>query len=94
MKKENTLKKYRFEIDKIDEKILSLLAKRINISKKIGEHKLKNGLPIVDKKRKSEIFEKLQKTASKKTLSDELVKNIYKIIHDSSVDLQKNIKKL
>ena len=50
------LVKLRGEINKLDNKLINLLKKRFEISKKVGKYKLKKGLAVEDKKREKEIF--------------------------------------
>lgn len=52
------LEQYREEIEKIDEQLFNLLAKRMNVSMRIGEYKKENNLPIFDAKREEELKEK------------------------------------
>jgi monofunctional chorismate mutase len=47
----------REEIDDIDEKIVSLIEKRMTLSQKVGEYKDANHLPILDKKREDDIVQ-------------------------------------
>lgn len=53
------LKKYRQIIDEIDEQILALYLKRMEISHQIGILKKELNLPIYDKKREAEIIASL-----------------------------------
>lgn len=52
------LEQWRKEIDEIDGSMAELFGKRMAIVEKIGVYKKKNGLPIDDKKRESEVIEK------------------------------------
>lgn len=53
------LKKYRQSIDEIDEQILVLYLKRMEVSHQIGVLKKELNLPVCDKKRESEIISSL-----------------------------------
>lgn len=53
------LKKYRQIIDEIDEQILALYLKRMEISHQIGILKKELNLPVCDKKREAEIIASL-----------------------------------
>jgi chorismate mutase len=46
----------RRQIDRIDTEILHLLQERLEIARKIGEVKLKSGLPVYDPKREEEVL--------------------------------------
>lgn len=55
-----TLKHLRQEITQIDHDIISLLSKRMFVSKRIAEHKKENNLPIFDPKREKELLDNYQ----------------------------------
>lgn len=52
------LLEYRKEIEKIDSELIELLVQRMELSKKIGDFKRENGLPIFDPKREEELKQK------------------------------------
>jgi chorismate mutase/prephenate dehydratase len=59
------LKKLREQIDKIDNEILKLLNKRMEIVKKVGELKNSSNAPIYRPEREKEIIERLTKLSKK-----------------------------
>ena len=61
------IKTLRGEIDAIDEKILSLLNKRISFVKKIGKLKEKKGIESFDPAREENILSKIARLNSKDT---------------------------
>lgn len=75
------IKDLRKQIDEIDESIVTLLAKRMERVKKIGQLKKKNNIPALDESR----FKKVIK--SKKGF----VKKIWEIIHEEALKIEKNI---
>lgn len=75
------IKDLRAQIDEIDESIVTLLAKRMKIVKKIGQLKKKNRIPVLDKSRFKKVME------SKKGF----VKKIWEIIHNESLKIEQNI---
>ena len=79
----------RKEIDVIDEKLVDLLARRIEIVKKIGEFKKQNNLPVLDKNRFAKVLEKVEKTAIQQGLSPDFVKELYEVIHKYSCEVEK-----
>ena len=79
----------RKNIDKLDEQIVELLAKRIEIVKKIGEFKKQNNLPIVDKNRFDKVLERVEKKAIQRGLSPNFVKELYEVIHKYSCEVEK-----
>jgi chorismate mutase len=74
------LAKYRKKVDKINIKILKLLAKRLKITKKIGEYKKANNIKIFNSNREKEIYQTLEKQAEKYNLDKHYVKKVFKII--------------
>ena len=85
----NELKTFRRKIDKIDNKIIILLEKRFEVSRKIRRHKLKNNLSIEDKKREKEIFVPKTKNSS---FSDNFIKKLFNLIFDESKRIQRDIR--
>ncbi|MBI4038449.1 chorismate mutase [Candidatus Daviesbacteria bacterium] len=85
----NELEDWRKQIDSIDEKILNLLAKRMNISGKIGKFKKEKNVSLLDKKRLEEILTSNVKTGEKLGLSKDLIKNLLHLIHKYSLEIQK-----
>lgn len=60
------LENLRNEVSSLDENILELLQKRLEITDKIGKYKSENNLPIFQKSREKEILEKISKNFSDK----------------------------
>ncbi|MBS7637138.1 chorismate mutase [Candidatus Bathyarchaeota archaeon] len=79
----------RKKIDEIDEKILLLLKKRIEIAKKIGEEKRKQGIPLRDSERENEKYRQITEKALKLKLNLDIIKKIYQEIISMSVQAQK-----
>ena len=75
------LEKLRKQIDKIDSSIVTLLAKRMEIVKKVGKLKKKNKLPPLDNKRWKEIIR------TKKGF----IKKIWEIIHDEALKIERSV---
>ncbi len=72
---------HRKKIDKIDNKIMKLLEKRLESARKIGKYKKKHGIKIIDRKREKEI---LLDRVKKSKLSKDFTKRLFSvIIHES-----------
>ena len=56
-----TLDDLRLKINHIDEAMLELFKERMAVSKKIGTLKKQAGLPVFDKKREDDVYERLEK---------------------------------
>lgn len=78
----------RRQIDGIDEQLLTLLAKRMRISKEIGVYKKEHNMPILQSPRYSEILEKRSSMGSQMDLNPDFVKEVLKSIHEESVRQQ------
>lgn len=74
------LKKLRQEIDKIDKKLLKILAERFALTNEVGRYKKKHKLGVCDSQREKEMFKKRNLWAKKFNLDQNLVKEIFKLI--------------
>ena len=83
---ENNLKELRLEIDKVDEGIVELLAKRMELVQKVKVIKYENKLMYFDKDRYQEILRKRSKKGEELGLSPEYVRQIFNHIHKESLD--------
>lgn len=82
------LTELRFEIDRIDTELLSLLSRRMQISREIGIYKKENGLSVLQSKRYNELLDNRAKKGSELELDPDFVKAVLRTIHDESVRLQ------
>lgn len=87
------LSNIRCEINKIDQEILFLLSKRKKIVTQIVQKKIINNIPIQDVKREKELLNNLKSLCKKYFLNKNYIIEIFKIIVEDSVMLQKKIKK-
>jgi chorismate mutase len=76
--------KYRKQIDKINNKILKLLSKRMKVSEKIGECKKVRNAPIRDEKREKELLNMISKQAKKHKLDEKFIEDVFQIILSES----------
>lgn len=84
----NELEDWRKQIDNIDEKILILLAKRMDLSSKIGKFKKEKKISLFDKKRLKEILASNIKKGETHGLSKDFIKSLLHLIHKYSLDKQ------
>jgi chorismate mutase len=84
-----SLEKFRKEIEKTNLQILRLLAKRNKISKKIGEYKKKNKIPITDKKQEKKVFAKIKVQSKRLGLNQRFTKDVFKKIVKESKKVQR-----
>jgi monofunctional chorismate mutase len=78
----------REEIDEIDEKIITLLKSRMDLSKEVGELKAALHIPVEDKGREEEIIQRLGELADG-NLKEEQLMRIFTAVFKSSKQIQK-----
>jgi chorismate mutase len=86
------MKEVRRKIDAIDKKLIVLLAERAELSVQLGKIKKQKGLPVSDKKRETEIIEKIRKLAKKHDLNPLFIKKLYTDIIKESKRIQSHEK--
>ncbi|MFA5493069.1 MAG: chorismate mutase [Bacteroidales bacterium] len=79
-----SIENYRVEIDEIDQEMMELFKKRMSVSKKIGQYKKLNQLPIFDEKRENDIL-----LVRKNLLNDEKLWPYYEVFIKQIFDLSK-----
>ena len=67
------LKELRNKINEIDEELLSLYLKRMDISKQIGQYKKEHNLPIYDSKREEELINYLLNKINNNELKEQIL---------------------
>ncbi len=82
------LQELRSQIDSIDDELLNLLAKRSEVSSKIGNIKKENNLAVLQLDRWNTILSNHIKKGKSLGLKEELVKEIFELIHKDSIDRQ------
>lgn len=82
------IEKLRKQIDSADQKLISILSKRMYVSKKVGLLKKKTKSNVLDSKREKIVLDKISRM-SKNKLSSKFAINIYKLILAESKRLQK-----
>lgn len=85
------LKYWRAEIDLIDEQILGLLGKRMQLSREIGAFKRERDLCIVQPNRFRALLQRRLEIGKGLGLSEELVLKLFSQIHEESVHLQHHL---
>jgi chorismate mutase-like protein len=80
---EPTLATLREQIDRLDDRILELMAERVRVAMRIGELKAKEGLPIYDPERERSIYLRLCQRALA-PLTPDVVRRIFERIVDET----------
>lgn len=81
----------RRRIDELDEDLLRLLVKRMEISKSIGIYKREHGMPILQSARYNDLLNRRIQQASKIGLNEICIKAIWEAIHEESIRQQLEI---
>lgn len=82
------LSKFRERIDELDFQLLDLLKKRMDVSSEIGAWKQNNKVSILQPERWSAILKRANDYAAEIGLSSEFIDQLFKAIHDESIDRQ------
>ena len=83
-----SLKPIREEIDKIDEQLAELFAKRMECSRKVAEYKIEHGMEVVNRAREAEVIES---AAEKAGVYGNSARQLYSTILELSRALQYDI---
>lgn len=78
----------RHEIDNLDNDLLEVLAKRMQVSREIGLYKKEHRMPILQAKRYDSIMNSLVKTAMEMGMSADFMRTVFAAIHEESVRQQ------
>jgi chorismate mutase len=79
----------RSQIDVIDDNIVDLLAKRMEISAEIGRCKSESNIAVFQPDRWQKVLESVSSQAESLGLDQSAVREIFKIIHQQSIDRQR-----
>lgn len=83
----------RRQIDQIDNELIELLGKRMDISREIGSYKKEHNIPIVQAARYDDIMRSRVLAAKSMGMSEEFMRQILSSIHEESVRIQLEISK-
>lgn len=75
-------------VDEIDTELLSILAKRMRISKEIGQYKKEHNMPVLQTNRYDEILAKRSNQAKEIGVESHFLKKIFEAIHEESIRKQ------
>ncbi|MEC8265370.1 MAG: chorismate mutase [Pseudomonadota bacterium] len=89
MKKFNTIKEIRDEIDELDLRIIELISKRKNLVFEVV--KLKSKDQIVDKERIDQILQKLNLEAKKRGIPEVLVERLWRVMIETFIEYEMQI---
>ncbi|MEM9855810.1 MAG: bifunctional 3-deoxy-7-phosphoheptulonate synthase/chorismate mutase type II [Bacteroidota bacterium] len=87
----NKLDELRNKIDSVDHDIIENLATRVKLIEEIGDYKEQNNVAVLQLERWNEILKSRKNWAEKVGLSQEVITEIYTLIHADSVKRQTEI---
>jgi chorismate mutase len=82
------LKHLRGEIDQVDDQVLVLLAKRMQIARQIGEHKRNIGIDYLQIERWKKVVEDRLRKGEQLGLNREFLLNLLHVLHEESLKAQ------
>lgn len=89
--RDSLLNSYREEIDAIDEQLLSLLSKRMHISKEIGKYKKQHAISVFQQARYEHIIKERIRSGTEAGLDRNFIERIMRELHEESVRVQMEI---
>jgi len=89
----NELANLRAKIDVVDNQIIELLGKRMQVADSIGQLKKQKNVAVLQSKRWNEILGKMVLEGEQKGLSEEFILKLFKAIHQESINHQEKILK-
>ena len=78
----------RQQIDQIDGEIIEALAKRMRVSREIGQYKKEHSMPVLQTGRYDDVLNTRARNAEEMGMSGDFMKTVYQAIHEESVRQQ------
>ena len=82
------LQSLREEIDQLDEQLWEVIGKRADVVRQIGEWKRQHGEQVIQPERWQKVLQHCQTIAEKHGLSETVVQEVMKAIHNESVRIE------
>jgi len=86
------LEEFRAQIDALDIELIDVLARRMDVVRKVGELKAKDGISVVQAERAQAVKDRAARMGLAKGLNDTFVRQIYDLMIDHAHDLERDIK--
>lgn len=84
----NALQEFRQEIDSLDAELIQIIAKRMQVVKKIGKYKKKYNINTVQPNRWQEIVDSRRQQAQQLDLDETHIVEIFEVIHQLAIQTQ------
>ena len=81
----------RRQIDRINDELLELLARRMRVTCEIGQYKKEHHMPVIQQNRYNDLMEQLVKNGEQMGMSEDFIRTILAAIHEESVRQQLEI---
>lgn len=81
----------RQQIDRINDELLELLARRMRVTCEIGQYKKEHHMPVIQQTRYNDLMERLVKNGEELGMSEDFIRTILAAIHEESVRQQLEI---
>ncbi|MDO4801200.1 MAG: bifunctional 3-deoxy-7-phosphoheptulonate synthase/chorismate mutase type II [Prevotellaceae bacterium] len=78
----------RREIDSIDDELVSIIARRMQVSRTIGKYKREHNITVFQKDRYEQIRNRLKALATERGIDENCIIAVFEAIHDQSVKSQ------
>lgn len=85
---QDKLYELRSQIDVLDDKLLQILAERMDSARGIGQYKKVHGLEPLDPQRWRTVLETQLSKAESLHLSQEFITKLYELIHEYSLEIE------
>lgn len=85
------LNELRHKIDKLDNELMELLTRRMQVSNEIGRYKKAHNMPILQAQRYEEILERRARQAVELGMDREFMRSVMQAIHEESIRHQMKI---
>lgn len=85
------LAELRRQIDKCDDELIELLARRMRISREIGQYKKEHSMPVLQAQRYDEILARRAAQAGQAGMDGEFMRTVLQAIHQESVRQQMEV---
>lgn len=83
-----TIGRLREEIDVVDENLVRLLSKRMEISRRIGQIKRENKISIIQTSRWDKVLASVVEKGREEGLDEDFVRQVFNAIHEASIKAQ------
>ena len=85
------LSEIRKKIDKLDEELVRIIAKRIALIPDVANYKKENNIPRYNPERENEVIEEKRKLAKELNINPDLIEDLFKRIIEEAHRIEKEI---